>query len=108
MPVTAWPPDRVEIAWGVLAVFCLAAMIAWPSWETIPFHIIWITLTLLYGFRVWSPAVTGAVLGAVIIATGASILSDAFEGFSSGASSSRYRSCPRCSSRWCGMRDGAR
>ena len=81
MPVTAWPPDRVEIAWGVLAVVCLGAMIAWPSWETIPFHIIWITLTLLYGFRVWSPAVTGAVLGAVIIATGASILSDAFEGF---------------------------
>ena len=81
MPVTAWPrPDRVEIAWGVLAVVCLGAMIAWPSWETIPFHVIWITLTLLYGFRVWSPAVTGAVLGAVIIATGASILSDAFEG----------------------------
>ena len=59
MPAIAWPPNRIEIAWGVLAVFCLAAMIAWPSWETIPFHVIWITLTLLYGFRVWSPAVTG-------------------------------------------------
>ena len=80
MPAIAWPPNRVEIAWGVLAVVCLAAMIVWPSWETIPFHVIWITLTLLYGFRVWSPAVTGAVLGAVIIGTGASILSDAFEG----------------------------
>jgi signal transduction histidine kinase len=80
MPATAWPPDRVETAWGVLAIVCLATMIAWPSWETIPFHVIWITLTLLYGFRVWSPAVTGVVLGAVIIATGASILSDAFDG----------------------------
>jgi signal transduction histidine kinase len=80
MPATAWPPNRVETAWGVLAVICLATMIVWPAWETIPFHIIWITLTLLYGFRVWSPAVTAAVLGTVIIGTGASILADAFEG----------------------------
>ena len=80
MPAIAWPPNKVEIAWGVLAVACLAAMIGWPSWETVPFHVIWITLTLLYGFRVWSPAVTGIVLGAVIIGTGASILADAFEG----------------------------
>jgi signal transduction histidine kinase len=55
-------------------------MIAWPSWETIPFHVIWISLTLLYGFRVWSPAATGLVLAAVIAGTGASILSDAFAG----------------------------
>jgi signal transduction histidine kinase len=81
MPATVSPrPNLVEIAWGILAAVCVAAMVAWPSWETIPFHVIWITLTLLYGFRVWSPATTGAVLGAVIIATGASILSDAFEG----------------------------
>jgi signal transduction histidine kinase len=80
MPAIAWPPNKVEIAWGVLAVVCLGAMIGWPSWETIPFHVIWISLTLLYGFRVWSPAVTGIVLGAVVIGTGASILSDTFEG----------------------------
>ncbi len=80
MPAIAWPPNRVETAWGVLAIVCLATMIEWPSWETIPFHVIWITLTLLYGFRVWSAAVTGLVLGAVIIGTGASILSDTFEG----------------------------
>jgi len=80
MPDIAWPPSKVEIAWGLLAVVCLAAMIGWPSWETIPFHVIWITLTLLYGFRVWSTTVTGVVLGAVVIGTGASILADAFEG----------------------------
>jgi signal transduction histidine kinase len=55
-------------------------MVAWPSWETIPFHIIWISLTLLYGFRVWSPATTSIVLGAVAVLTGASIMTDAFEG----------------------------
>ena len=26
----------------------------WQSWETIPFHFIWVSLTLLYGFRVWA------------------------------------------------------
>ena len=80
MPAIAWPPNRVETAWGALAVVCLATMIGWPSWETIPFHVIWITLTLLYGFRVWSLTVTGIVLGAVVIGTGASILADAFDG----------------------------
>jgi signal transduction histidine kinase len=55
-------------------------MALWPSWETIPFHFIWISLTLVYGFRVWSPAPTGIVLGLVIAGTGSLILSDAFSG----------------------------
>lgn len=55
-------------------------MVAWPSWETVPFHVIWISLTLLYGFRVWSLGTTSLVLGVVIAATGASIMADAFEG----------------------------
>jgi signal transduction histidine kinase len=55
-------------------------MAIWPSWETIPFHFIWISLTLVYGFRVWEPAPTGVVLGLVIAATGTLILSDAFKG----------------------------
>ncbi len=82
MPVTAWwrNPVRVDAAWVVFSAACLAVMIAWPSWETIPFHLIWITLTLLYGFRVWSPAVTAVVLLGVGIATGASIMADAFDG----------------------------
>src|SRR5437763_7329982 len=79
MPGTASPrPDRIELAWAALALACLGAMIAWPSWETIPFHLIWISLTLLYGFRVWAPPATALALGAVVVGTGASILADAF------------------------------
>lgn len=70
----------VELAWGVFAVANLVAMALVPSWETIPFHFIWISLTLVYGFRVWSPGNTGFVLGLVIAATGALILGDAFNG----------------------------
>ena len=70
----------VEAAWLVFAVANLGAMVLWPGWETIPFHFIWISLTLVYGFRVWSSASTGLVLGLVIAATGSLILADAFKG----------------------------
>ncbi len=70
----------VEAAWFAFAAANLVAMSLWPSWETIPFHFIWISLTLIYGFRVWKPASTGVVLGLVIAATGTLILSDTFSG----------------------------
>jgi signal transduction histidine kinase len=72
--------NSVELAWFAFAAANLIAMGLVPSWETIPFHFIWISLTLVYGFRVWSPGNTGAVLGLVILATGGLILSDAFNG----------------------------
>jgi signal transduction histidine kinase len=70
----------VELAWFAFAGANLVAMALAPSWETIPFHFIWISLTLLYGFRVWEPEPTGIVLGLVILATGSLILIDAFSG----------------------------
>jgi signal transduction histidine kinase len=69
-----------EVAWFAFAAANLAAMARYPSWETIPFHFIWISLTLVYGFRVWEPRPTGVVLALVIVATGSLILSDAFNG----------------------------
>ena len=81
MRVIAWLRSRsVEVAWGVFAAANYVAMLAWPSWETIPFHFVWISLTLVYGFRVWRMGATAIVLAAVIVATGASILADAFAG----------------------------
>src|SRR5207244_664922 len=56
------------------------AMSAWPGWETIPFHFVWISLTLLYGFRVWGVSATYLVLAAVVTVTGGLISSDAFAG----------------------------
>ena len=71
---------RVELLWVAFAAANYAAMIAWPSWETIPFHFVWISLTLLYGFRVWPMRGTLVVLAAVVAMTGASIGLDAFRG----------------------------
>jgi signal transduction histidine kinase len=70
--------NAVEVAWGTFALANLAAMLAWPSWETIPFHFIWVSLTLVYGFRIWRPAPTYAVLGLVMLGSGSLILADAF------------------------------
>jgi signal transduction histidine kinase len=81
MPVIGWlRRRRLEVAWAAFAVANLVAMRLWASWETIPFHFIWISLTLLYGFRVWRESVTYLVLLVVIAATGWLILSDAFSG----------------------------
>jgi hypothetical protein len=45
-------PSTVELGWFAFAGANVAAMALWPSWETIPFHFIWVSLTLLYGFRI--------------------------------------------------------
>ena len=37
---------HVELLWLAFAAANYAAMIAWPNWETIPFHFVWISLTL--------------------------------------------------------------
>jgi signal transduction histidine kinase len=66
----------VEIAWGAFAVANLFAMVAWERWETIPFHFIWVSLTLVYGFRVWRSSRMAAVLGAVVFVTGTLIIID--------------------------------
>ena len=78
---TGWlQRNAVEVLWGLFALCNWAAMIAWPSWETVPFHFVWISLTIVYGFRVWSPGVTSVILGTVALGTGVSIFADAFDG----------------------------
>ena len=63
----------LEIAWGIFAVANLLLIVGFTRWETIPFHLIWVSLTLLYGFRVWRPSTTAIVLLAVIATTGVAL-----------------------------------
>jgi signal transduction histidine kinase len=81
MPATASRrPNPLDLAWAALAIACLAAMIAWPAWEAVPFHVIWVALTLLYGFRIWSLKGTATVLAAVMLVCGISIFRDVRDG----------------------------
>jgi signal transduction histidine kinase len=73
-------PRLPELGWVLFALANLVAMVRWESWETIPFHFIWVSLTLLYGFRVWATFPTVLALGAVVASTGALIFIDARHG----------------------------
>jgi len=70
----------VDVAWAGFSVANLAAIVIFSHWETVPFHFIWISLTLLYGFRVWSTRPTAWVLVVVMITTGAAIGWDVYIG----------------------------
>jgi signal transduction histidine kinase len=59
----------IDVAWVAFALANLAGMVLWESWETIPFHFIWVSLTLLYGFRVWRLLPTFGVLAGVCATT---------------------------------------
>jgi two-component system OmpR family sensor kinase len=60
----------VDIAWVVFVGLNLAAMRLLPAWQTVPFLIIWVSLTVIYGFRMWRLQPTIMTLAAVTVATG--------------------------------------
>jgi signal transduction histidine kinase len=71
----SWRPRYWQEA--ALVVFWAAnLLVLWhlSSWTTVPFHFIWVSLTLFYGFRVWSGRVTFGVLAAVCAGTGLGLI----------------------------------
>jgi signal transduction histidine kinase len=71
---STWRRHALEIAWGVFALANVAIVAASGTWETIPFHFVWVSLTLLYWLRTWGPRTTAMVLAAVCAGTGAALL----------------------------------
>jgi signal transduction histidine kinase len=78
----SWPfrPSLLDAVWAAFSAVNLVAIFAFAGWETVPFHFIWISFTLVYGFRTWAPRPTLAVLGAVMATTGAAIGVDVARG----------------------------
>jgi two-component system OmpR family sensor kinase len=66
----------LDVAWVVFAIANLVAMALVPKWETIPFHFIWVSLTIVYGYRVWGSLQTGMALTAVVVTTGVLLVYD--------------------------------
>ncbi|HLK02143.1 MAG TPA: HAMP domain-containing sensor histidine kinase [Streptosporangiaceae bacterium] len=69
-----------DITWAVFAGLNLLAMRLLPSWQTVPFLIIWVSLTAVYGFRLWRLQPTILTLTAVTVATGTIIGLQVFRG----------------------------
>jgi signal transduction histidine kinase len=75
-----WPPGVIDTVWTIFALANLDFIFMFPGWETIPFHAIWASLTLVYGFRTWRLGPTLWVLSAVMVLTAAGIAVDVWIG----------------------------
>ncbi len=65
--------DGLDALWLALVLLNLVAIAVWPSWDTVPFHLISTGFAVLYALRLWpaDPVLWG--LGIVIITTVAGI-----------------------------------
>ena len=63
----------VEVAWGVFAAANVVVILMLSHWETIPFHFVWVSLTLVYGIRLWRLRTTMFLLLVVMAVTGAAL-----------------------------------
>jgi signal transduction histidine kinase len=70
----------LELAWGAFAAVNLLAMFRMPQGQTVPFHFVWVSLTLVYGFRTWAPQPTLAVCVAVCALTALAFMGPIIEG----------------------------
>ncbi|HEX3003249.1 MAG TPA: HAMP domain-containing sensor histidine kinase [Angustibacter sp.] len=67
------PADHSRLlfaAWVALATACLLGMLTVPSVQTVCFHLVWISMALVYGVQGWSARRTYLVLVVVLVATG--------------------------------------
>jgi signal transduction histidine kinase len=77
-----WPYHAgvLDAAWVLFSALNLIAIFRFANWETIPFHFIWISLTVLYGFRTWPALPTMWILSAVMLTTASGIGLDVWRG----------------------------
>jgi len=79
--VIQWPHlSWLDIAWVGFVALNLAAMRLLPAWQTVPFLAIWVSLTVIYGFRLWRLQPTILTLAAVTVATGGIIAVQVIKG----------------------------
>ena len=76
----AWQRHRVEVCWWVFVALNVAGILVFREWATVPFHFVWISLSLLYGWRVWGLRSTSIALTLIIAVTGSSMGADVITG----------------------------
>jgi signal transduction histidine kinase len=68
--IRAWARWWPEAAGATFVVVCLAAMVALPRWQPVPFNLIWVCVTILYSHRMWPLRSVGVILAGVAVGTG--------------------------------------
>ena len=71
---------RLDIVWVAFVGINLAAMRLLPHWGTVPFLAIWVSLTAIYGARLWRLQPTILTWAAVTLATGGIIVVQVLRG----------------------------
>jgi signal transduction histidine kinase len=70
----------LDIVWVAFVGLNLFAMQVSPPWQTVPFLVIWVSLTALYGFRLWRLGSTMVTVAFVTLATGGLITEQVLRG----------------------------
>jgi signal transduction histidine kinase len=61
----------VDLALAFFTLTMLATMVAMPGEDALPYHLMFLSITLVYGFRVWPMWPTLLVVTAIAVSTGA-------------------------------------
>jgi signal transduction histidine kinase len=70
----------VDITWAVFVGVNLLGMHEMGSWSTIPFLVIWVSLTLVYGLRMWRLQPAIMTVAVVTLATGGIVVAQVVDG----------------------------
>jgi two-component system, OmpR family, sensor kinase len=70
----------VELCWGVFALACYSVMLLWQAPDPIPLFLVWISLALVYGIRVWTLRTTMLVMFGVVTTSSAVLAVEALQG----------------------------
>jgi signal transduction histidine kinase len=60
----------LELAWAAFAAVNVIVTLTLVDYETVPFHFVWISLSLVYGYRIWRLRLALGALAGVCVATG--------------------------------------
>ena len=66
----------LDVAWVIFSIAMFSLMAASPAEATIPYHFVYVSFSLVYGFRVWSRRTTAITLLALAAASGALFVRD--------------------------------
>jgi signal transduction histidine kinase len=72
--------SAVDVLWSAFVVAMFVTMLAIPGQQTIPYHLIYVSFALIYGYRLWSPGTTVAVLFAIGVVSGVLFVRVYYEG----------------------------